>query len=302
MRTRPQLRGDSMNRCQRFLAISWLIVATALAASAAEPFVISSLPYLATGQSNCGLGNTYAATCLGNWDAGEDIIYRLDLAADTTVDIEMNPGTTEWTAIALATNCPPTSCIAVNTGWSGVRAIRDRALTAGTYYILVDTYTLTSCIPSFSLSVTADLPPPVNDVCSGAVDLMTLESNTFQVDLCAGYANDYDTNAACTGSPPLGNDATYKIYLQAGEDFFASMTTTGIYPTLWLVTDCDNAAATCVAGTPNDIPILSYVAVAAGWYYLIVDSLNGCGLATIVIDAPVATEMQPWGGVKAMFK
>jgi hypothetical protein len=320
-----------MNRFQRILSIAWLIAVTALAASAADldatrhgpavevpeapstllvagqncadPIVISSLPFFATGQTNCGLGNTYAATCLGNWDGGEDIIYRLDLAVGATIDIEMNPGATEWTALALATNCPPTSCLAINTGWTGVRAIRDRALAAGTYYIMVDTYPPPSCIPSFTLSVTADTPPPANDICDGAVDLAGLETNAFQVDLCTGYADDYDAGGTCTsGSITLGNDAAYKIHLLAGEEFRASMLSTGVYPILWLVTDCSNAEATCVAGGTQQNTLLSYVATGTGWYYLIVDSLNGCGLATVTIDAPVATETLPWGGLKARFK
>lgn len=319
-----------MKQVQRFVAVALLILIAAVTATAmdrddayhgpapavpeapslplvagqncADPIVISSLPFYATGQTTCGMGNTYTATCLGNWDNGEDVIYRLDLAADATIDIEMNPGATEWTALALSVNCPPTPCLATNTGWTGVRAIRDRALVAGTYYIMVDTYPPPGCIPSFTLSVTADTPPPVNDLCEGAIDLMTLESNTIQIDLCAGYTDNYDSGASCTGSPTLGSDAVYKVYLQAGENFSANMATTGIAPFLWLVTDCNNVVGTCVAGTRNLIPFLSYDAAATGWYYLIVDSLNGCGLATIVIDAPVATEMQPWGGVKAMFK
>lgn len=320
-----------MNKRHRFFAAALLILGTAVTATAmdrddayhgpapavpetpslplvagqncADPIVISSLPFYATGQTTCGMGNTYAATCLGNWDSGEDVIYRLDLAADATIDIEMNPGATEWTALALSANCPPTPCIATNTGWTGVRAIRDRALVAGTYYIMVDTYPPPGCIPSFTLSVTADTPPPANDTCAGAIDLATFESNAFQVDLCSGYNHDYDAGGTCTaGWITLGNDATYRIYLQEGEDFRASMQSTGVYPILWLVTDCADAEATCVAGTSQYVLDLSYTATGTGWYYLIVDSLNGCGLATVTIDAPVATESLPWGGLKARFK
>ena len=111
--------------------------ANSIMGSCATPVVISSLPFSATAQTNCGLGNTYAATCLGNYDGGEDIIYRLDLAASTTIDIVMNPGTTGWTGILLDSACPPnaTTCIATNTGSSGTRSILGKTLAAGSYYL-----------------------------------------------------------------------------------------------------------------------------------------------------------------------
>jgi len=279
-----------------------------------DPIVISSLPANLTGQTNCGMGNTYSATCLGNYDGGEDVMYRLDLAAETTVDIALTT-TSTWTGILLDDNCPPdaSGCIAYATGSGGNKAINDKTLAAGSYYIMIDTWPTPNCIPSFDLSITEDVPPPppppppANDVCDGAIDLQSFESNTFQVDLCAGYTNNYDAggSAGCTGYTSAGLDATYKIYLQEGESFTVSMLSAHD-SAIWLVTDCANAAATCVAGADetvaNQVETLAYSAAAAGWYYLIVDGYSGCGNATITIDAPVANENYQWGGVKAMFK
>ncbi|MDO9693428.1 MAG: hypothetical protein Q7W56_01710 [Candidatus Latescibacteria bacterium] len=274
-----------------------------------QPIVISSLPYHVLGQTTCGMGNSYANTCLGLYDGGEDIIYRLDLTAEATIDIRMNPYTSGYTGILLDDNCPPdvSGCIAFNTGSGGIRSILNKTLAAGSYYIMVDTWPTPNCIPQFALDITAAVPPPANDVCTGAIDLQSFESNSFQVDLCTGYTDNYNAGGTtgCTGYTSAGIDATYKIYLQVGENFTVSVQGTHD-SAIWLVTDCANAAATCVAGADDtvggQIETFSYAAAASGWYYLIVDGYSGCGLATVTIDAPVANEYQQWGGVKAMFK
>ncbi len=85
-----------------------------------NPIVISSLPYTDLGQTTCGRLNDYSTTCLGSYDGGEDIIYRLDLAAAAVVDIVMDPLGTTWTGITIDDVCPPdATCIATNTGRAG---------------------------------------------------------------------------------------------------------------------------------------------------------------------------------------
>jgi hypothetical protein len=281
-------------------------------ADCTDPIVISSLPANLTGQTNCGMGNTYSATCLGSYDGGEDVMYRLDLAVETTIDIALTT-TSTWTGMLLDDSCPPdaATCIAIATGSGGNKAINDRTLAAGSYWIMIDTWPTPNCIPTFALSITEDVPPPpppANNVCDGAIDLQSLESNVFTVDLCAFYTNSYDAGAGgCTGYASAGNDATYKVYLAEGESFTASMVSAHD-SSIWLVTDCTNAAATCVAGADatvsNGVETITYSATAAGWYYLIIDGygLGACNVATVTIDAPVANENYQWGGVKAMFK
>lgn len=278
-----------------------------------QPIVISSLPANLTGQTNCGMGNTYSATCLGSYDGGEDVMYRLDLTAETTIDIVLTT-TSTWTGMLLDDNCPPdaSGCIAYVGSSTGNKTIADKTLAAGSYYIMIDTWPSPNCIPTFSLAITEDVPPPpppANDVCAGAIDLQSFDTNVFTVDLCAGYTNNYEAGgtAGCTGYTTAGKDATYKVYLDAGENLTASMVSAHD-SALWLVTDCAAAAATCVAGadetTANGVETISYSAAAAGWYYLIIDGYgaDACNVATVTIDAPVANENYQWGGVKAMFK
>ena len=288
--------------------------ANSIMGSCATPVVISSLPYSATAQTNCGLGNTYAATCLGNYDGGEDIIYRLDLAASTTIDIVMNPGTTGWTGILLDSACPPnaTTCIATNTGSSGTRSILGKTLAAGSYYIMVDTWPTPNCIPSFTLDITAATPPPppaANDVCAGAIDIQGQSLASWDVNLTnAGtYYNDYSPVApSCTGYTANGPDAVYSINLAAGEE--VTISELGDCDTsIWIATDCGNLAGSCVAGADavggSATETVTYTAAAAGTYYVIIDSYatGGCPV-TVTVNAPVSTEESTFGTLKAMFR
>ena len=290
--------------------------ALAAGQTCADPIVISSLPYAVYGRTTCGFGNDYFDTCLGLFDGGEDIVYRLDLDAAKTVDIVMNPYTTSYAGILLDAGCPPgaSTCIATSTVTNGFHSLLNQSLAAGSYYIMIDTRpTPNNCIPQFSLQITEVVPPPpppANDTCDGAIDLQSLTSNSFTVDTCDGYTNNYNAGGVlgCTGYQSAGLDATYKIYLQTGENFTV-WSQCACLGQIWLVTDCSNAAATCVAGAAHSVETpaaISYTASAEGWYYLILDSYDdfnsNCGSTTVTIDAPVATETIPWGGVKAMFR
>ena len=283
--------------------------------SCATPVVISSLPFSATGQTNCGLGNNYAATCLGSYDGGEEIIYRLDLATSTTIDIVMNPGTTTWTGMLLDSSCPPnpTTCIAIATGSAAsARSILGKTLAAGSYYIMVDTWPTPNCIPSFTLSVTAATPPPppaANDVCTGAIDIQAQGLSSWLVNLTnAGtYYNDYSlpTTGSCTGYSTPGPDAIYKIDLAAGEQIIVDENGTCDLA-VWIATDCANLLTTCVAGadaTTTGSEVVTYTAAAAGTYYVVVDAYASAGCpVTVTINAPVATEESSFGALKAMFR
>ena len=280
--------------------------------SCATPIVISSLPYSVTAQTNCGLGNTYSATCLGSYDGGEEIIYQLDIAVTTTVDIVMNPGTTTWTGILLDNSCPPdATCIGMATGTgAAARSILGKTLTPGSYYIMVDTYPAPNCIPSFTLDVTAATPPPpaANDLCTGAIDIQAQGLASWGVNLTnAGtYYNDYNlVSPSCTGYTTAGPDALYKIDLALGETLTVDENGTCDLA-VWIATDCGNLIGTCVAGadeTTTGSEIVTYTAAAAGTYYVVIDAYNATGCpVTVTVNAPVATEASSFGSLKAQYR
>ncbi len=142
-----------------------------------DPIVITlpaDLPYSDLSQTNCGRGNDYSNTCLSSYDGGEDIIYRLDVTADITVDISLDSKSTTWTGILIADDCPDVgTCLAHVGNAASTKSMNGVALTAAgsPYYIMVDTWPTPNCIPDFDLNITAAAPPPPGDNCATAIDL-----------------------------------------------------------------------------------------------------------------------------------
>ncbi len=155
--------------------------------------------------------------------------------------------------------------------------------------------------------------PPENDLCEDAVTVSGVQQ--FVVDLCTAN-NDYDADehgTSCTGWISAGRDVVYRVYLHAGEDFFASVQ--GDHDaSLWLVTDCADPAGTCVIGSDDtiaegyeQIPPVSdpgWLPTVDGWHYLIVDGYDGgdCSESTIDIDAPIGNAAMDWGRVKTLYR
>jgi len=127
-----------------------------------DPIIVdlgAGLPYTELGQTTCGRMDDYFDTCLGSYDGGEDIIYAVTVATEDDYLITMDPGATTWTGILITDVCPPsTSCIAYQTGVTGVRTLNVH-LTPGVYYIMVDTWPSPDCIPSFNLTIDTYVPP-----------------------------------------------------------------------------------------------------------------------------------------------
>ena len=121
----------------------------------------------------CGRIDDYDATaCLGYYDGGEDIIYEFTVTQDIYINITLDPKGTTWNGFALGTDCPPNSCVAVSTSSAGSpHGVSNVILTAGTYYVMVDTWPSPDCIPNFDLIIDylGDPPPtPDNDECANA--------------------------------------------------------------------------------------------------------------------------------------
>jgi hypothetical protein len=264
-----------------------------------NPIIIDALPYYGTGLTTCGALNDYTETCLSSYDGGEDVIFQLDLAEETTIDITMDPLGTGWTGIAIDGVCPlGTPCIASNTGSSGVRTITGLNLAAGTYYIMVDTWPSPDCIPSFDLTIvigTPPPPPPENDTCDGAIAIERCTSGVIEGDLT--YAlNDYDPaipGPSCTGYAATGNDVTYVMDLLAGDE--VSLFYFGGYDeSIYIVTDCGDLT-TCVVGEDGTVGTgeeIFWIAPADGTYYIIADKY-GVGGGPFDLTYDIVCPVQP---------
>jgi hypothetical protein len=124
-------------------------------------------PYIDT-DTTCGRGADYQDTCLGSYDGGEDIIYELILTEDKCLKIAVD-GVLTYVGVAIDSACPPgATCIAYATSSSGDPVIGKVDLTAGVYYIMIDTYPSPTCT-GFTMTITECPPPPPNDFCANAL-------------------------------------------------------------------------------------------------------------------------------------
>ena len=118
----------------------------------ANPIVMDSLPFFTT-DSTCGRVNNYDTTCLGFYDEGEDVIFRLDISEIKNVKITLET-TTLGTGMLLTDECPGgEECIAMATNPGSGGCSVTSILPPGSYFLMIDTRPPASCIPEFNLTV-----------------------------------------------------------------------------------------------------------------------------------------------------
>jgi hypothetical protein len=161
------------------------------------PVTLSSgmTPYVELSQTTCGRGNNYSNTCLGNYDGGEDIIYEITVADDGCYQIVVDADTI-WVGAGLLDVCPsdPNAvCIATATT-SANPDIIETELTAGTYYLMIDTWPTPNCA-TFDLTIQECPPPPPGEVCDDAIEILSLpfsdvfDNSVYSADGPAGSCN-----------------------------------------------------------------------------------------------------------------
>jgi hypothetical protein len=161
----------------------------------ADPLLINvpgDLGYI-NSNSTCGRVDDYESTCMGSYDGGEDIIYELNVTQDTCVNVEILSDTI-WDGIAIDTACPLSSgsCVATATTSVTPNVIENLLLSAGTYYLMADTFPAPECM-DFVLTITEC---PVGACCSNGV---CSELTQAECDLNGGtYVGD---GTDCLGDP-----------------------------------------------------------------------------------------------------
>ena len=141
-----------------------LTVNALLGAECSNPYIVdipTALPYTDAAATTCGLGDTYNLGTT-SYDNGEDAIYELTVTADTYVRISMDPNATTWTSLFIFDGCPDTGSLldSYENSGSETREI-DIALTAGTYYVMVDVYPAPDCY-TYDLTIEEICPDPIN--------------------------------------------------------------------------------------------------------------------------------------------
>jgi hypothetical protein len=179
---------------------------------------------------------------------------------------------------------------------------------AGTYYVAINEFG-DNDTGTYILSTSEFTPPEPqeNDTCEGAINVADLEGLYAEFDLCL-YTNQYDPGSGgCTGFPATGPEAVYMVTLEAGQTFFASASPVDgfIDLSVYLVTDCEDPAGSCVVGDDSGNPEeISYTPEEGGTYYLMIDTYSSCGdgLVGVTFDGVVATQSNSLTEIKGLFR
>jgi hypothetical protein len=216
----------------------------------------ADLPYHDVSNTTCGRGNSTTATCLGNYDTGEDIFYRVEVTETTEFSITMNPKGTQWSGIVIDDACPPDpdDCIASATGDDGyMRWLGGLNLSPGTYYIMVDTWPDPMCIPDFDLTIEAVNHPPVLEPIGPKV---TTEGVRLTFDVTA---TDPDGTIPALWADNVPTNATFEDNEDGTGtfDFTPDFTQAGVYDVTFTAADGPLGDFEVVTITVNDAPEIS---------------------------------------------
>ena len=121
-------------------------------------------PYVDSNQYTCGRYDDYDATCMQQYDGGEEMIYEIAVSLSSVYYFELDPRGTTYTGMALGLECPPPGtehqdCYAISTSNSAVPHGFEVLLEVGTYYLMIDTWPSPECIPDYDLTVFQVLLP-----------------------------------------------------------------------------------------------------------------------------------------------
>lgn len=125
-------------------------------------------------QTTCGRSNDYPAGSFGNslYGDGEDAIWSFTLTSSGNYKFDI-AGAATYKILSMHSSCVPSTGNLINhavTG-SGTTGTFNQNLSAGTYYLWVDTWPSPAC-GEYSITVTKLAPPPPNDDPSGAIELI----------------------------------------------------------------------------------------------------------------------------------
>jgi hypothetical protein len=238
-------------------------------------------------------------------NAGEEVTIGTDaipggVSADTYLELYFGCGTT-----AIATN---------DDGGPGLYSLISNfpIATSGEYQIKVRGFSGTST-GDYLMFLTCETPPPPpeNDVCNDNYVIDRCTTGTLDGDT-SNYRNDYTTGSpSCTGFTANGNDAVYRMDLNAGDVVDLVYTQLLTDTSFYIITDCADAPNSCVIGADDTLTgepeVINWVVGATGTYWLILDAWTSEAGGPWILDyaiecPPTPTENSSWGQLKTNFR
>ncbi|MCU0696415.1 MAG: hypothetical protein MUC96_07795 [Myxococcaceae bacterium] len=223
--------------------------------------------------------------------AGPDRYYRFTLSSTSNLSAVLTPSLTGFGALYLlgpSSTCSSafeTTCRA-GTSPGATTTLTASALAAGTYYLVVKN--VSTGDGSFSLSVSASTVSVPGDSCSSAIPLSFFSGTATATGTTVGATNDRSVTCATGGA-----DVVYSFTATTGQVFSATVTPTSPAsswrPVLSLnaAGACSTASeAACNAATfTGGTATVTSAPLAAGTYFLWVDSTSGFGTGTFSLSA-----------------
>lgn len=265
--------------------------------------------------TNSPANATFDGCWNGYWNGPEDV-YEVNLVEGDVIQVQLTTETSPAWGVFLLASCDEMDCLAFGANYFNV-SFQTGVPATGTYYLWVDVNAIEGAPYTLSLDCFSPEPPPANDTCEGAACLPPGQDNGFAGSLM--WAIDEFWSLWCDGFGADGVDVYYKFGLDDGDTFTAEVDGDPFTDvTLFIVTNCNNPADTCVAGADAGSPgmpeTISYTQTSGGptVYYLLVkewaynyQSASFTGVYShdgLLCDDPVATEETTWGSLKAIFR
>jgi hypothetical protein len=262
--------------------------------ASAEVLTLTGGSASATGTTT-GYGNDHSSASCSS--SGADRYYRFTLSSTSSLTATLSPSATSYGALYLlgpGSSCSSafeTTC-AERFSSGSITTLTAPGLTAGTYYLVVKN--LGSGDGAFTLSVSTSTVSVPGDSCSTAVPLSFFSGSATATGTIVGASNDR-SGTLCTTS--TGADVVYSFTATAGQVFSATVTPTSPMsswrPVLSLnaAGSCSGAAeATCDDATfSGGTASIMSAPLAAGTYFLWVDSVSGAGSGTFSLSASLSS-------------
>ncbi len=234
-----------------------------------------------------------SSSCTTFTAGGKDVVYKVTVAAGDSIWVDYT--STADGSIYIVTTCPtpPDSIIPFGScvwgqdkgpGANLTENLRYKFLTAGTFYIILDSFGENT---SGSWTLVGQLlcgpnPPPGNDKCETAT---ALTCGSFNLSGTTQFANnDYTLpGGGCTGQIADGKDVVYRVNAIAGDSIWVDYTSSA-NGSIYIVTDCANPSTTCLAGADaapaGGTEHLRFLFEFAGIYYIVLDSRDAGSFGT----------------------
>ncbi|MES2798954.1 MAG: T9SS type A sorting domain-containing protein [Bacteroidota bacterium] len=264
--------------------------------------VAMTLPYTATGQSTLCYGNDYtnasAGSCGTLYESGEDKVYAFTTTGPDCLSLVLSNASSTFIGYQVYSGCPGvigTTCISNGGGaTSGTLTGSFTVTSAGTYYVVVDTWASPSYV-NYDIQLVSLGGTPTNDICSGATSL-PVGTSVFGDNNCTG-----SETPAVPGTWTAGNVNTvwFSVVVPASGQVLVKTTAgtltntqiaaySGTCGALTFIS-ANNDIGSC-GGTTNSMSQLTITATAGSTIYIRVDGeQNAVGSFTITAIDPTTS-------------